>query len=532
MTRTVLIGLDGADFSVLEPFMNDGVMPFLSSFVSHGVSAELMSTPNPFTPPAWTTVMTGRNPGSHGIFDFANVVRHDGVPRSKMATSRDVRCETIWSIASRQGRRVATLNFPLMYPPRPINGSLVPGFVRWRHLKHSVHPPELYERLCALPGFNRKELALDWDLERKALQALPHGEYEEWIRFHIRRERQWMSIVRYLMERDPADLFAVLFDGVDKLQHLCWRFLEPGLAAGAASDWELGIRELCCDYFRQLDGFLAEIVELAGSEAQVFMVSDHGFRDTRHIFFVNSWLEREGYLRWTEGVDARDGDQLNVEGHADPASLFDWEHTSVCALTAGSVGLYVRSASAAGQPGVPPTDYEAFCRRLGDSLLREVDPATGREVVDRVLYRAEAFPGRHSDQAPDLSLILRDGCSMSVMRSPAVLKAREDVAGIHRPEGIFLAGGRGLRQGLRLPPLAIADTAPTVLHSLGLAVPGDFEGSVAVAAFTPESLAADPVRTGPPTEEPRAFPVQADDAEAAAEDEALIMERLKALGYL
>jgi hypothetical protein len=121
---------------------------------------------------------------------------------------------------------------------------------------------------------------------------------------------------------------------------------------------------------------------------------------------------------------------------------------------------------------------------------------------------------------------------MSVMRSPAVLKAREDVAGIHRPEGIFLAGGRGLRQGLRLPPLAIADTAPTVLHSLGLAVPGDFEGSVAVAAFTPESLAADPVRTGPPTEEPRAFPVQADDAEAAAEDEALIMERLKALGYL
>src|SRR5262245_2361745 len=110
-------------------------MPFLASLARRGVRADLISTPNPLTPPAWTSLMTGRTPGHHGIFDFARYVRTEGIPRARMATSRDVACETIWSIASRQDRKVTLLNFPLTYPPRPVAGSLVPGFVRWRHLR-------------------------------------------------------------------------------------------------------------------------------------------------------------------------------------------------------------------------------------------------------------------------------------------------------------------------------------------------------------------------------------------------------------
>jgi len=532
MTQTILIGLDGADFQIMEPLMGDGVMPFLKSLVDEGVTAELMSTPNPFTPPAWTTVMTGRTPGNHGVFDFAHVVRPDGIPRSKMATSRDVRCETIWSIASRHGRRVNTLNFPLMYPPRPLAGNSVPGFVRWRHLRHSVYPPVLYETLCELPGFNRKELALDWDLERKALQALPHGEYEDWIRFHLRREQQWMGIVRHLAKNDPADLLAVLFDGVDKLQHLCWRFLSPALASSATTDWEQKIRRLCLEYFRQLDGFLAEIVDLGGDDARIVIVSDHGFQATRDIFYVNSWLEKEGYLQWADGIEVRQDDQLNVEGHADPASLFDWQNTRACALTAGSMGIYVRQASEPGQHGVPADEYEGFCRSLADSLSEFRSPESGRPVVSDVLLRGEAFPGMFSFQAPDLTLILSNGGSMSVTRSDALVKPRDEVSGIHRPEGIFISHGPGIRRGQRIGALEIADTAPTVLHSLGLPIPEDLEGDVAVEAFEPEFLRDQPVRSGDPTHPPQPFPVQAEDPKVEAQEEALIAERLKALGYL
>src|SRR5947209_3703742 len=129
MSLTLLIGLDGATFSVLDHLCNQGVMPCLGELIANGVRAELRSTPNCFTPPAWTTLMTGCNPGRHGVFDFVRILRGEGPPQYTIATSRDVHCETIWSIASRQHRRVVSLNFPMMFPPRPVDGYVVPGFV-------------------------------------------------------------------------------------------------------------------------------------------------------------------------------------------------------------------------------------------------------------------------------------------------------------------------------------------------------------------------------------------------------------------
>ena len=108
MSRTVLIGLDGATFSILDRLMAEGLMPSLQAFVETGVRADLLSTPNPFTPPAWTTLATGRGPGHHGIFDFVRIAGDGHRPQYIIATSQDVRCETIWSMANRQGRRVTS----------------------------------------------------------------------------------------------------------------------------------------------------------------------------------------------------------------------------------------------------------------------------------------------------------------------------------------------------------------------------------------------------------------------------------------
>ena len=137
MTRTLFIGLDGATFTVLEPLTSElpecGVtMPYLKQLMEYGVRAKLRSTPNPLTPPAWVSVMTGRTPGHHGVHDFLRVGETNGEVYFTMSDSRDIRTETIWSLASRQGRSVVSLNFPIMAPPRAINGSLVPGLVPWK----------------------------------------------------------------------------------------------------------------------------------------------------------------------------------------------------------------------------------------------------------------------------------------------------------------------------------------------------------------------------------------------------------------
>ncbi|HEV7859846.1 MAG TPA: alkaline phosphatase family protein [Pyrinomonadaceae bacterium] len=538
MSRTVLVGLDGATFSILDPLMEEGVMPFLKEFIKRGVRSNLLSTAQPLTPPAWTSLTTGRSPGNHNIFDFVRVERGKEHPTYTLATSGDVQCETIWSIAGRQNRKVISLNFPISFPPEKINGSIVPGFVPWRHLSRAVHPPELYQKLKTLPGFDPQALAFEWEAETKAIQALPDQDYEEWIKFHIRREQQWFEIVRYLMTSEPSDLTAIIFDGVDKLQHVCWRFLDPNLQKSLTTEWERKIRALCHDYFRQLDGFIAEIARLAGPDARLFMASDHGFGPTDQIFYVNTWLGQHGYLAWQEGVEMAEEGRLTTEGHKSHVLLFDWSRTTACALTASSNGIYIHTTEDRTRPGVPLAEYEAFRQRLKESLLAFTDPSTHEPVVTRAMTREEAFPGEYMERAPDLTLVLRDHGFISVLNAEEPFKWRPWIIGTHMPLGIFIAGGEGIRRGLSLSdPLSILDVTPAMLYSLGLPIPEDLEGRFAFEIFEPSLMAHSPPLKGEPTLLPaprRATESHQEEkpGEMEAEQEDRIFERLKALGYI
>jgi predicted AlkP superfamily phosphohydrolase/phosphomutase len=164
-TRTLFIGMDGATFKILDDLTNttedkQPVMPFLSSIYEEGVRSKLLSTPNPLTPPAWVSLMTGRSPGNHGIFDFIRAEERGNDIFFTLYDSRDSKAETIWSIASRQGKRIAALNFPFTAPPqKDLNGFMVPGFIPWRHLRRNTTPSDFYDRLKVLPEFNPKELA-------------------------------------------------------------------------------------------------------------------------------------------------------------------------------------------------------------------------------------------------------------------------------------------------------------------------------------------------------------------------------------
>jgi predicted AlkP superfamily phosphohydrolase/phosphomutase len=531
--RTLLIALDGATFRILDPLLAEGVMPCLAGLVRAGARGELLSTPNPLTPPAFTSMTTGRGPGHHGVYDFIRATERDGSLYFTLINARDVRCETVWSIASRGGRTVTALNFIAMYPPPRVDGYVVPGFVTSRHLKHSVHPPALYAELKALATFDVREASWDVDQGRKPLlQGLGEEEYQEGVDYQRRKERQWFGVARHLMQAHPCDLTAVVFDGVDKLQHLMWPFIDPGCFGASPTPFEQRMRELCKQYFRDLDGYLAALVDLAGPEARVLVVSDHGFGPTDEIFYVNAWLAERGYLVWRAGTPADDSESLTAPDLKRHYASIDWSRTTAYARTASSNGIHIRVAAGPGHPGVAPADYAHFRARLVDDLERYRDPATGTPVVRRVLLREEAFPGPHTTLAPDLTLVLRDGGFASILKASTPLRQRSAVAGTHRPEGILIAAGAGIRPApALLSPMSIVDVTPTLLYSLGLPVPADLEGRVLEDIFEPEVLRAAPVRSGPPT----TGSAGADEAaigDMTAGEEAQVLERLKALGYV
>ena len=533
MKSTLLIGLDGATFTILDPLMERGVMPFLADFCKKGARAKLLSTSNPLTPPAWTTVMTGRTPGNHGMFDFIWAQERNNNVYFTLHNFRDIRCETIWSLVSRKGGSACSLNFPMMSPPPEVSGCIIPGLVSWKHLHRNVYPRELYQELKTIPGFNARELAWDFDLEKKAAKGISEKEYENWVDFHIRREKQWFDVARHILKTKPCDLMAVLFDGLDKILHMGWRFLDPDMCPEAPTDWDIKIRDLCYKYFSELDAFLAEIVGMAGPEARVFMVSDHGFGPSWMVFRVNKWLESQGYLTWKSLEGADEKTKQSVQRLVDNHFVYlDWERTTAYARTTTSNGIYIRVADDSGNTGIHKNDYERFRNELTAKLYEVRDPESGKQVVQRVMTREEAFPGSFCDQAPDLTLVMSDHSFVSILDKEPVVCKRPEIEGTHYPEGIFIAGGPGVCRGENPEPFSIVNVAPTVLFSLGLDVPSDFEGRLPDKVFDEVYLEKNPCRIGDPTIAPDLFKASGQKEAEKKEADDQVYKQLKALGYI
>lgn len=527
--KTLLIGIDGATFHVLDPLIEQGIMPFMGEFCGQGIRSPLQTVIPALTPPAWTSLMTGRSPGRHGVFDFFRLESPES-RQIRFATSHDVGCETIWSLVSRQGKRVFTLNFPLMYPAPEINGCVIPGWIPWKLLRFACYPGDLFDRLKSISGLNPRELAMDIKLEEKATEGCRDDEYDDWIRLHIRREENWLRVFRYLMDQDNCDLGAILFDGVDKLQHLCWRFIDPDLS-GDLKDWEKRTRDLCFEYFNRLDQIVHELCQYVDSDGQVFIASDHGFGPTQDLFHINTWLEKKGYLKWAGSVSAGHDTESAVLGVGQVARhtyLMDWEQTTAYATTPTSNGVYIVSEN--GNRRTTGSSYEAIRDDLKEGLLDVRDKASGERIVTEVWSRDEIFLGPFKDLAPDLTLVLRDGGLVSILPSERVLSKRPNVAGAHRPDGVFLARGEGIKENVSLGQQSILDIAPTVLHSLGLGIPSDLEGCVPESVYREEWLQRFPVEVSGKTIARESTGESSSGMDE--EEEEAVMERLRELGYI
>src|SRR5262249_8113470 len=151
-----------------------------------------------------------------------------------------------------------------------VNGVVVPGYVPWSYLGRAVHPRQIYPRLKEEAGLDLRLLAVDWDVERRAIQGLPEDELARWAELHVIREEQWFRMTRFLIQPCPSDLPAVVFDGSDRILLLCMHRLQsPAEGAGRAAE---RARAMCIRYFRRLDDYLADLAALAGPDAHVLVV--------------------------------------------------------------------------------------------------------------------------------------------------------------------------------------------------------------------------------------------------------------------
>jgi len=531
MKKTLFIGIDGGTFTVLDHLMADVpgrgvVMPTLRALVHNGFKAFLRSTPNPLTPPAWTTMLTGTNPGKHGVFDFMKCRDSGDEIFFTLNDFRDIETETIWSIMSRQKKRVVSLNFPMMAPPPAINGCLAPGFTSWKHLKRNMTPDTLFDRMKkSIPNFDPKELAWDFKRENEIGYEMDEAYLADWIRVHLPREAQWYNFAKTLLVEDRPDFTAVMFDGTDKIQHQAWQFVDPAREPQNPDPMYRKLNALCLTYFRNLDGYIADLISAAGPDAMVFIASDHGFTETTEVVRINRYLGELGYLKWRKAPESESAKRREKS----PFAYLDWQHTQAYCTTPSSNGINIRISKAPNEPGIRPTDYEAFREKLIGQLY-ELKDARGDAVITKVRKREQIYSGPFVERAPDLLLELRDYGFVSINNLAPTVVDRTYPAGTHHPDGIFIASGNGIQNADNGDRIPIADMAALFLYSVGLPVPEDMDGQVPAGCISDAYLKKNPIRTGPST-----LPVargQVKETALTAEEEASMIDRLKKLGYL
>ncbi len=544
MKKAIMIGLDGATFYLLKPLMEEGVMPYLKQFINEGVHGDLMSTQNPLTPPAWVSMVTGRSPEVHGIFDFLRPVPGASNILFRPYDFRDIRCETLWSIANRDGKRVTSLNFYGMAPPPGIDGYIIGGFTGWKHLRSACYPESLFEMIKRSPKFDYKDLGMDINEEKRAMWGLPEGEQENWLRMHLDRDAAWTQLICDLMEQDPTEITALVFDGTDKLQHLFWNYIDPELIESDPSPEYTHIRNLCLDYYRLVDNAIKQITERAGDEANIILTSDHGFGPTTDVVYINEWLSRNGYLTWSEKAEVDGLGRQASEYVKDNRTLFDWEKTTAYCMTASSNSIFVKVDKDRTGDGIPPEDYPRFCQELKQKLLDYRHPKHGTPVFVNVYLNEARIADKDSVQtSPDVVLNLHDGGFVSILKSPEVVEERNVIGGTHRPNGVFVGHGPDIKRGEQVSPLSILDMTPLMLYLAGVPIPSDLEGRVPTEIIKQESLRNAPVMYGDRTHSPalydQDFQQQSQEQqngeggqEATEEQRAQLMEQLKLLGYM
>lgn len=551
--RLLIIGLDGATFDVLDPLMAAGRMPHLKRFIERGTAGILNSTKPPITPAAWTTFMTGKGPGQHGIVDFEkyDVLNH----KLTFNSTWEIKEKTLWELLSDKGLRVGSINVPMTYPPKPVNGFMISGFETPSIEADFTYPRELkQEILRAIPNYSYRT---NWKRRTFGGSAV----LAENLEYISNSFDQGWQLTEFCGQKFGWDVLMIVFKLVDNLQHKAWKYLDPRFRDRYPR--QAAMADRC---FERLDAVLGKLFGYAEvHDATTLIMSDHGHGSLEGKAQPNLLLHEWGYLAlrspWQQ-VATRAGDFVHrltkgkvtrfEEGNRGIESelAVDWSRTRACVMHAGIYGFLYLNLKGRGPHGVvEPADYEPLRDEIMQKLLATrvrvpagfaPSGAAGEDLVRRngrardvavfpEIYKAEELYGCSRADNPDLpDLLLSPQPGLAVVRrirgrSAVRWLSHDRLEGTHRVEGIVALGGPNVKAGQRIEG-NIVDITPTALAALGLRVPVDMQGRVLREAFTVEPS----VEREPPVKK-----VMEEHAEVYSEaDKKILEKRLSELGYL
>ncbi len=547
--KVVVIGLDGATLDLIEPWAAAGYLPHLAGLMARGTTARLQTVLPPLTGPAWTSFITGLNPGRHGIYDFVGF-RPNSYTLAPY-TSAQRHGPSLWAQLSQAGRRVGVINVPLTYPPEAVNGFLISGLMTPPDATDYAYPPDIAALLRqAVPDYVVQPPGIYFAKGREAALVQAARAMTE----------QHLQASLHLLRATSWDFFMTVFMATDVIQHAAWHFFD----ATHREHVDSPLRDAIRDCYRQVDAGIGQILAALDEQTTVLIMSDHGFGPMEDYFHLNTWLWQQGWLRlkttprtrlkqllfrlgmtpvaaygWLNRLGQTDRVTRQVRQQRQTVRsrlqhLFlsfedvDWPRTRAYSLgNAGAIWLNRQGREPDGSvaPGAPA---ETLLNEITQALQALRHPRTGQPIVDQVWRGEEVYHGRQMQRAPDLLFSPLDWRTHAYgqveFSARRWLEPAFDRTGGHRMEGVCILAGPEVKPGYRLSDCRIIDLCPTILGLLGAPLSAEMDGRFLAEVFTqPFEL-----RWRAASEEEDS----ADSPDALTAAEALALrQQLKNLGY-
>jgi len=480
--KACVIGLDCLEPTLVERWLVD--LPTFARLRALGSYGTMRSCTPPITVPAWSCMMSGRDPGELGIYGFRNRTGYS-YEMQGLATSDWVKQERVWDVLGAQGKRSVVIGVPGTYPVKPINGVVIGDFMTPSLESAWCYPPTLKDDVRAWLG--GEDYLFDVADFRTPDRARILADIHEMT-------RRRFTVARELWRRERPDFFMMVEMGSDRIHHALWHYMdaqhrrhEAGHALGSAIH----------DYYVALDreiGRFLEGVDLR--ETMVILVSDHGAKRLDGAICVNEWLRREGLL----------GLKSEPPGPATPLArcAVDWSRTTAWAEGGYYGRIFLNVAGREPQGIVDPSAYERTRGELSH-LLAAISDDQGRPLATKV-YRPEALYRRVEGIAPDLIAIFGDlhWRAAGTLGWPSIHTLENDTGpdeANHAQDGFFTWVAPGIAPTSGPQHIDILDIAPRLLAQMAAPVPQDLTARANATAYT-------------------------------AAEQSVVEKRLEALGYL
>ncbi|MEM1324376.1 MAG: alkaline phosphatase family protein [Bacteroidota bacterium] len=284
--KVLLLGWDAADWKVINPLLDQGLMPSLESLINRGVMGKLATLDPSFSPMLWSSIATGKRPYKHGVHGFIEVTPDGNNVRPVMSVSRS--CRAIWNILTLQQKKTHVVGWWPSHPAEPINGVMISNFFQkapktiqeeWKMASGTVHPEALADHFAQfrvhpqeLTGqhiipfvpeaaniFKTKGRAISGVASVTAHAASLHAAFT-----NILRMQEW-------------DFAALYLDAIDHYCHGFMKYHPPKRPHIPQADFDY-FKDVVTSGYRFHDMMLGRILELVDDDTTIMLVSDHGFQ--------------------------------------------------------------------------------------------------------------------------------------------------------------------------------------------------------------------------------------------------------------